>query len=202
MIEFLKSKIDRLRPAGDGSEAGFTYIDVMMAIGIMTIGSLGLIMTMTTAMVTTTQSQQQAVAKQFATSTMESIFSARDINNSAITSNGLLNFSAIANVSNGGIFLDGFNPVYVVNTNTAGQIVPASGADGIMGTADDSTSTGSPVTAYQDYQRKIVITNISNNNNGTINLLKIVVTIQYKMNNLTLQQSMTSYLADYNTQSV
>jgi hypothetical protein len=162
---------------------------------VMTIGMLGLLMTLTMAMVATTQGQQEVVAKQFATSTMESIFSARDINNPAITS-----FAVIANnTTSGGIFLTGYNPIYVT-TNSLGQVVPATGANGIVGTSDDGIGTG--VTAYPGFMRSITITDISNNSNGTINLLRIVVSIQYKVNNLTLTQTMTSYLANYNTQSV
>jgi hypothetical protein len=87
-----------------------------------------------------------------------------------------------------------------VTTNSLGQVVPATGANGIVGTSDDGVGTG--VTAYPGFMRSITITDISNNSNGTINLLRIVVSIQYKVNNLTLTQTMTSYLANYNTQSV
>jgi type II secretory pathway pseudopilin PulG len=195
MIEINRSEINDNQEARLGTQSGFTFIDVLMAIAVMTIGMLGLLMTLTMAMVATTQGQQEVVAKQFATSTMESIFSARDINNPVITS-----FAVIANnTTSGGIFLTGYNPIYVT-TNSLGQVVPASGANGVVGTADDGTGTG--VTAYPGFMRSITITDISNSSNGTINLLRIVVSIQYKVNNLTLTQTMTSYLANYNTQSV
>jgi hypothetical protein len=200
MIEHNKSEIHHNQEARRGQEGGFTYIDVMMAIGVMTIGMLGLLMTMTTAMVATSQGQYEVVAKQFATSTMESIFSARDINNPNITS-----FAAIANQANGGIFVNGYNPVYVLNTNAAGQVVPATGPDGIMGTTDDNqpvNSTSPTPQAYPLFSRQIAITSIGTDSNGNTNLIKIVVTIKYQVNNLTLTQSMTSYMANYNTQSV
>ncbi|HEY6332049.1 MAG TPA: hypothetical protein VI756_22155 [Blastocatellia bacterium] len=195
--------------AGQG---GFTYIDVMMAIGVMTIGVLGLMMTLTTSMVASGQTEYQVLAKQLTTSTMESIFSARDINNTVITnSQGATNMSILINSpsATGSIFPSPTTPsaIWVLptsSTNSTATPVLSAGPDGIVGTADDNQAVGTGPTpvVLPNFTRTITVTNLSNNVNNTINLVGIVVTISYKVNNLTYSQSMTSYMALYNSQSI
>jgi type II secretory pathway pseudopilin PulG len=134
-----------------GSEAGFSYIDVLIGITILLIGVLAMISAMTSAVFMTTQNQNQLTAKQIAASTLESIFSVRDIR--------VLQFSAIGNVGDpqipGGIFLNGPQPIW-----------PTAGKDGIVGTADDKDgpdgipNSGDEGVPMQGFQRQIKITNI------------------------------------------
>src|SRR5215467_3368315 len=181
------------------SESGFSYIDVMMAITILLVGIVSLLATMTIGLVTTGRGQQQLVAKQYVTSTMESIFSARDLNNPNIP-----NFAVIANdnttvtygpansqVTTKGIFLTGKQPIY----NSTGN-------DGIIGTADDGygpdgkSGTSDDLTAVSGMQRQITITQVSTG------VIQITVTIFFQVSGFTFQESMTSYMANYNTQNV
>jgi type II secretory pathway pseudopilin PulG len=175
----------------DGSEGrnegGFSYIDVLIAIGILMTGIVALLSAMTAAVATSGRGQQQLMAKQFATSTMESIFSARDINNPNITS-----FAVIANdTTTGGLFLTGVTPIY-----------DSTGADGIIGTKDDGwgpdgkKGTADDLTPVNGFSRKIEITPVSPG------LISITVTIFYQSSGLTFSQSLTSYMANYNTQAV
>src|SRR5215467_4266047 len=126
------------------SEGGFSLIDIMIAISILMVGVIALLGTMTIGLVTSGRGQQQLIAKQFVTSTMESIFSARDLNNPAITS-----FGVIANdTTPGGLFLTGKQPIY-----------NSTGSDGIIGTKDDgwgpdgSKGTPDDLTAVTGMQR-------------------------------------------------
>src|SRR5262245_41397899 len=166
-------------------ERGFTYIDVLIAIGILMTGIVALLSAMTAGIATSGRGQQQLIAKQFATSTMESIFSARDINNPNITS-----FAVIANTP-GGLFLSGRQPIF-----------NSTGADGIIGTSDDGwgpdgrQGTSDDLTPVQGFSRQIQITPISPG------LIQVDVTIFYQYGGLTFSQSLTSYMANYNTQSV
>jgi len=176
----------RVTNAG-GDEGGFSYIDVLIAIGILMTGIVALLSAMTAAVATAGRSEQQLLAKQFATSTMESIFSARDINNQNITS-----FAVIANDSTaGGLFLTGVTPIY-----------NSTGADGIIGTKDDGwgpdgvKGTADDLTAVNGFSRKIEIAPVSPG------LISITVTIYYQTSGLTFSQTLTSYMANYNTQSV
>jgi hypothetical protein len=170
-----------------GNESGFSYIDVLIAIGILMTGIVALLSAMTAAVATSGRGEQQLMAKQYATSTMESIFSARDINNPNITS-----FAVIANdTTAGGLFLTGVTPIY-----------DSTGADGIIGTKDDgwgpdgTKGTADDLTAVNGFSRKIEITPVSPG------LISITVTVYYQTSGLTFSQSLTSYMANYNTQSV
>src|SRR5215469_16988006 len=108
MSECLDHKMTNWESSAGGSESGFSYIDVLIAIGILMTGIIALLSAMTAAVATSGRGQQQLMAKQFATSTMESIFSAQDINNANITS-----FAVIANdTTAGGLFLTGVTPIY------------------------------------------------------------------------------------------
>src|ERR1041384_6840955 len=110
-------------PCRDFGEAGFSYIDVMVAVTILLVGIMAMLSAITGGIVMTTTSQQHLAAKQYAQSTIEAIFSARDLDE--------LTFSAIGNVGDttipGGVFLSGDQVIY-----------PSPGRDGIVGTADDA----------------------------------------------------------------
>lgn len=110
-----KKKFARKR----GAEGGFTLLEVMIAIVVMTIGLLAVIASFATAVVATASAQEDLIARHKALDAMESIYTARNSQQQP--------FAAINNVANGGIFLSGPQPLY------------CSGADGIVGTADDVT---------------------------------------------------------------
>jgi len=186
-----ESTIDALndrRAQQPTAEAGFTYVDVLIAIGILLTGIVALLSAMTAAVVTSGRGQQQLIAKQFATSTMESIFSARDINNPNIP-----NFAAIANDTSlgppRGLFLTGVQPIY----NSTGR-------DGIIGTADDGwgpdgiQGNADDLAPAPGFSRMITITQVSPG------LISITVTVYYQSSGLTFNESLTSYMANYNTQ--
>jgi type II secretory pathway pseudopilin PulG len=187
MSECRTATVTNGQRAAAGSEGGFTYIDVLIAIAILMTGVVALLSAMTAAIATSSRGQQQLLAKQYATSTMESIFSARDINNPKITS-----FAVIANdTTAGGIFLTGTTPIY-----------GSTGVDGISGTADDgwgpngAPGGGDDLTPIPGFSRSIVITPVSTG------LISVTVTIFYQASGLTFSQSLTSYMANYNTQWV
>ena len=187
MNECLDYKVTNSQGSAGGNEGGFSYIDVLIAIGILMTGIVGLLSAMTAAVATSGRSEQQLLAKQYATSTMESIFSARDINNPKITS-----FDVIANdTTPGGLFLTGVTPIY-----------DSTGADGIIGTADDGygldgqKGTADDLSPVNGYSRKIEIAPVSPG------LISITVTVYYQSSGLTFSQQVTSYMANYNTQSV
>jgi type II secretory pathway pseudopilin PulG len=171
-------------------QAGFSYIDVLIGVAILLIGILALVSAMTSSIVMTTQDEQQLAAKQYAASTLESIFSVRDIRT--------LQFDAIGNIGDpqipGGIFLNGPQPIW-----------PTAGADGIVGTADDQDgpdgipNSGDEGTPAEGFQREIKITNIPDPDRPTapITLRQVEVTIFYQDGNIPRKETITTYIADY-----
>lgn len=183
-------------------QEGFTLIEVMVSMVILTVGLVTLLGVFAMAMATTQTAQQDLIAKQLASEAMESIFTARQTSQ--------LNWSDVQNTSQGGIFLDTpqFQPIY------------NAGVDGIQGTADDAASglrtltlpgpdgivgtvsgknddTQLPLT---NFQRSIQISSVMDNNNNPLpDLRNVVITIQYNVPrmNVKKQYVLTSYISQY-----
>jgi Tfp pilus assembly protein PilV len=158
----------------------------MVAAVIMTVGLLALAYAYGQGMVTVTACQQDSVARQAARETMEDVLSAR--NTSTLT------WAQIANVSNGGIFLDGAQPLTtpapngLVGTASDGsvQTIILPGPDGQLGTADDVT------VPLNSYQRTIQITALSQT------LKQVTVTITYvTATNVTRSYQLECYVSPY-----
>src|SRR6267154_2502265 len=96
---------------------GFSLLEVVISMAILTIGLVSLLGVFGIAMASTQDSQQDMIAKQLANEALESIVTARNTSQKQ--------WSDIQNIADGGIFLPGYQPLY------------DAGADGIMGTADD-----------------------------------------------------------------
>ena len=176
------------------NEAGFSYVDTMVGLTIMLIGLLGLAGTIGASVMRSRQQEQQLLAKQYATSSMESIISARDINADGLTDG----WDSIGNVGSNyvsgsyrGVFLTGWQP-----------LKPEPGADDLVGTSDDS---GTPVAGMA---RQIVITDTCDperpspgclpSGTNPIAIRQITVTIRYQNNaSSTLTESVSTTLTKY-----
>ena len=166
-------------------QSGFTLIETMIAIAIMSIGICTLLAAFGTAVATTQNAQENLIARQKALQAMESIYTAR--NTQQIT------FSQIGNIASGGIFTNAATQLLAAGpdglVNTADDLnFPASGPcaagpecvvmpgpDGILGTADDvAMSLG-------NFTRQIQINSVLEADGVTIdpNLKQIVVTVTY-----------------------
>ena len=173
-------------------EAGFSYVDVMISITILLVGVMALIGAITSGINMTTRSQEALAAKQIASSTVESIFTARDLDTPTFK------WEAIGNVGDtaipSAVFLAGKQNIY-----------PTAGKDGIIGTADDgwgvdgiqgNADDGQPAVAMQ---REIKITNLIDDDRPTspITLRQIDVIIYYYQGAAERQETFTSYIANY-----
>jgi prepilin-type N-terminal cleavage/methylation domain-containing protein len=167
------------------AQRGFTLIETMIAIAVMTIGIVSLLAVFGTAVASTQNAQENLIARQKALETMESIYTAR--NTQQIT------FAQIANIANGGIFTSGATQLQSAGpdglVNTADDVpFPASGVcpagpecitlpgpDGTLGTADDQAMS------LSNFQRQIQIAPVLESDGVTINpnLKQITVTISY-----------------------
>ena len=173
------------------NQKGFTYIEVMCAIVILMVGILAQLSAITLSMFRQRESEKQTTARQLASSTLESIFAARDLGNSG----GISSFNTInnTNVNSAGIFLAGWNPI----RENAGN-------DGIHGTADDACAinTACQVGSYTnnsaamtDFERQIIITDISSGS-STVKKRRVEVNIRFYVGRLLRQQSTATIMAD------
>ena len=175
------------------SEAGFSYIDVMIALVILMVGILALLAGLSGAVLQAKGQEQQLIAKQIATSTMESIMSVKE------TDPARLGWNAVGNVGSNpvgnpvvfrGVFLVGFQPV-----------LPDGGPDEVLGTADD---TGAAIPLFQ---RRITITDICDPSRPSYNCLipgtfrprirSVRVTVTYFVGTIQRQEQVTTVLTDY-----
>ena len=173
-------------------EAGFSYLDVMLAITILMVGVMALVSAITSGLTMTTSSQQALTAKQYASSTVEAIYTARDL--------GPLGWDAVGNVGDeaipGGVFVTDRQDI---------QATP--GADGIVGTSDDAAGpdgdSGTPDDGVPvpGFQRKIHVEDIADPDrpNSPITLRQIDVHIYYFIGSIEHEEKMTSYIANYRT---
>ena len=166
------------------NEKGFTYIEVIIAILIMTIGILAMLSAISYAVIRARESEQRNNARQFTAAALESIFATRDllqVNPILRQANILTNWNAVANNTPGtpqGIFLTGYNPIR-----------RDSGRDQIEGTADDACPAGSNCPGLGGYtnassiiggfQREIIITDIVEPQVPDIRRKRIVINVRY-----------------------
>ncbi|HEX3101982.1 MAG TPA: hypothetical protein VHQ01_09330 [Pyrinomonadaceae bacterium] len=176
------------------SESGFSYIDVMIALVILMVGILALLSGISGSILQARGQEQQLLAKQVATSTMESIMSVKE------TDPARMGWPAVGNVGSNpnpsgtpqGIFVTGFQPV-----------LTDAGPDEVLGTADD---TG---TAVQGLQRQIVIADVCDPDrpspaplctpagNFVVKFRSITVTVKYTAGAIQRQEVLSTVLTDY-----
>jgi prepilin-type N-terminal cleavage/methylation domain-containing protein len=169
------------------AERGFTLIETMIAMVVMTVGLLAVIAVFGTAIATTQSAQEDLIARQKTLEAMESIYTARNSQQ--------IPFTAIANTANGGAFRSGPQPLLCAGgdglvgttddaacTTTAGATCPNGGVecmvlpgpDGVLGTADDT------IMSLSNFQRTIAINQVLQSD-GSINqnMVAVTVTVSY-----------------------
>jgi hypothetical protein len=125
-------------------------------------------------------SPSDVIVAQKATEAVESVFAARDSKR--------LIWSQINNVSNGGVFLDGPQPLY------------KQGNDGIVNTADDAAAGIETLDLPNQqiqltaYTRQIVIADVVGENG---NLRKITVNITYQNGNTNRTYTLVTYISAF-----
>ncbi len=160
--------------SGKKAARGFTLIEVMISMVILAVGLLAILALFGQAIAVTQQSQEDQIAKQKAREALEGVYSAR--NDMSLT------FNSIQNMSNGGIFKDGFQSLYLPGTNgvpgtsadstTLDRIIYP-GPDGALGTGDDV------IVPLSNYRRQILITQMLKPD-GSVNpdMRKLAVTVR------------------------
>jgi prepilin-type N-terminal cleavage/methylation domain-containing protein len=172
-------------------QKGFTLIEAMIAMAVLSFGILSLASIFTQGLKASSQTQIQYIAQQKAQEAMETIFTARDTR--------LLTAAQINNVSNGGVFMDGPQPLLAPGPDglfgTADDdaanpdgIVISPGPDKIFGTADDVTINLNPWMT-----RTILIQPVPN----TPNLKSITVTINWTLAGQSSQYQVVSFISNF-----
>lgn len=159
-------------------QSGFTLIEVMISIGVLTVGLVSLLGVFALALKSTQTAQEDMIAKQLASEAMESIFTARDT--------GQKGWTDIQNVGAGGIFTDPASQQPINNAggdgivgtsddaNAGAKVLTLPGPDGVVGDSDDVTLS------LANYTRTIAITSVLDSSGNTIPTLRqITITIQY-----------------------
>ncbi|MCP9495560.1 MAG: prepilin-type N-terminal cleavage/methylation domain-containing protein [Pyrinomonadaceae bacterium MAG19_C2-C3] len=181
-------------PARNCGEAGFTLIEMTIAILILTIGLLATAGAVTYALAASNMSRHVTDAKLMTTAVLEQMQTLRNA--------GQLTFGQIANagaVDNSDAttpfagFSTAFEPVSIVPGTdgiygTPDDLSITAGADGIWGNADDVRDN---TLARPNFARRIEISFLD----GNINLRKIVVTTRFPGQNGSIYTiAGTSYL--------
>lgn len=171
------SRVNRNR-----GENGFTLIEVMISILVLTIGLLSMLSVFSLAMASTQTAQDDMIAKQEAAAAIESVFTARNTSQ--------ISWNQIQNVPNG-VFVPGFQPIRWQGPDgldgtaddTAdpdprcpgpSQCLKMPGPDGVLGTVDDL------YLPLNNFERQIQIVPVNDaNGNPYASLRQITVTVRY-----------------------
>ena len=169
---------------------GFTLIEAVVALAVLSVGLLSLAQTFYIGMRHMATSSANLLAREKAREAVESVHTARDMRD--------VSWADINNVSHGGVFLDGPQPLY------------AAGADGLVNTADDSSAgleairdpgpngklgdSDDIVTELRGYTREIRIAELSPVN---ADLRQLTVIITYQVGSLTQSYTLRTYIAAF-----
>ena len=159
-------------PATARQDGGFTLMETLVAMTVLTAGLLGLAQVFYLGMLHMSTSSSNLIAREKAREAVESVHTARDTRT--------ITWAQIKNVSAGGVFLDGAQPLNAAGqdglVNTADDAAAGlekqrdPGPDGILGTADDV------LTPLVGFTRRIEIQELSPVNPA---LREVVITISY-----------------------
>lgn len=177
------------------SQAGFSYIDLLISMVIFLVGILGMTGALAANRMRAQIIEKQLAAKQLGLSSLETILAAKELKPTEEISGwdtiGNVGSNPINNV-NRGIFETDFRPIRQGN-----------GADGIVGTADDACSNTAQACGTNDtpviagFARKIEIADVSSTEYSTIRQRNVTVTIRYQVNGRNMEEVIKTILTDY-----
>jgi prepilin-type N-terminal cleavage/methylation domain-containing protein len=190
---------DRMRKH---TQRGFSLIEVVISMAILTVGLVSLLGVFGIAMAATQTSQQDMIAKQMANESYESIVTAR--NTSQLQWDDIQNVGSTCSSGSGtcGLFVTGSTPIYkagadgifgTADDSAAGlQTLTEPGPDGIYGTADDVQI---PLSSYQ---RTILISPVTSGGVVVPSLRAVNITVQYSTTqNLQKSYVLSSFISQY-----
>jgi type II secretory pathway pseudopilin PulG len=178
-----------------GRQSGFTILEAMIAIVILSFGILSLAAVYAQGIQVANMTQLDYIAEKKAEEAVETIFAARDAK--------LLAWTNIRNVTgsggtNDGVFVVGPQPLLAAgpdglygtaddDTANPDTVILGPGADKILGTADDI------VMSLKNMTRTIAITDVA----GESGLRQITITMTYTVGSMSRQYTLVSYVAQF-----
>jgi type II secretory pathway pseudopilin PulG len=171
--------------------AGFTLIEAMISIVILSFGVLSLAAVYAQGIMFASLTQYDYIAEMKAEEAVETIFTARDTK--------VLSWAQIQNVSTGGVFKDGPQPLLdpgpdgLVGTPDDNAALPDTiilgpGPDGLLGTSDDKVVNLNPWMT-----RTIAIAPVT----GEGNLRQITITMNYQVGRIQRTYTLISYVSAF-----
>ena len=185
-------------------QAGFSLLEVVISMAILTVGMVSLLGVFGLAMASTQTSQQDMIAKQLANEAYESVVTAR--NTSEIHWDDINNTNSPYCSTGGtcGIFLTNYQPIYFAgldgifgtadDVNAGEEYLTDPGVDGLYNTSDDVQI---PLT---NYQRQIVIGPVYDSSHNMISSLRsVTITVLYSTAQNQTQRTYTvnSFISEY-----
>jgi prepilin-type N-terminal cleavage/methylation domain-containing protein len=176
------------------SQKGFSLVEVMFALGVLTTGVLGAAAVIAAGMQSLSSSPGDVIVTQKAAQAIEAVFAARDSHK--LTWAQIRNVKGLSGNDNG-IFLDGPQPLTLSGSdglvNTADdssnvESIPLPGPDRVLGTADDSE------VILNGFTREIEIRDVSG---GSGQLRNITVTVIYQNGTTKRTYKLTTYISAY-----
>ena len=184
--------LNRLTKTKRANQTGFSLVEVMIAIAVMSIGLLAVVGAIATAVANTQSAQEDLIARHKALEALESIYTARNSQQ--------IPFTSINNTGSGGIFKSGAQSLLCAGpdglvgttddvscTTFGGATCPNGGVecwvlpgpDGVLGTSDDQTMS------LANFKRTITINQVLLSN-GTVNdnMIAVSVAVTYTKDNL------------------
>lgn len=167
------------------SDSGFSLIETMVSILILTVGVLGLTQAFISGVQKSTSAPYEVLATQKAAEAVESVFAARDSHT--------ITWAQMRNAAQGGVFLNTATAMTtagndgILNTADDGavEVFIFPGPNGLVGDSDDKTLT------LNGFTRKIEIIDLS------AYLRQITVTVTYPANGQTKTYTVTSLISQY-----
>jgi prepilin-type N-terminal cleavage/methylation domain-containing protein len=177
-----------------GSSRGFSLIEVVVALGVLTVAVLGLAGVMAAGMRQLNTSPSEVIAAQKAAQAVEAVYAARDSHK--------LTWAQIRNVegengNDNGVFLDGAQPLHtegpdgLVNTaddSSAIENTDLPGPDGLLGTSDDRHLI------LDNFTREITIRDVAGEGGQ---LRSVTVTIAYMVGSTRQTYTLTTFISAY-----
>lgn len=204
----MMADLSKMRHASN-AESGFSIIEVMISMVVMTVGLVSLVAVMGIAMASTATSEQVAISKRLANEALESILTARET--AQVQWSNIANGNCVVGTGcTNGIFL------------TPPQPINLPGVDGIIGTSDDAAAgpqildmpgpsgivqspAGGPCAApdvclsLTNYTRTIAITPYAVGGVTDANLNSVTITVTYTNPQLLVPQNyvLTTLISQY-----
>ena len=175
------------------SEDGFSYIDVMIALVILTVGVLALLAAISGSILQARGQDQQLRARQIVASTMESIMSVKE------TDEQWLGWISVGNIGNN---FDTNGVPHGVFINGPHEVHENAGFDQVIGTPDDDGAV------VPGFEREITITDLCDPDRPSMNcsppsnlyavrMRQVDVVVRYFVGQRRNEERIRTVLTDY-----